>query len=132
MKLIFPLFIEIPRKKSPNKRFYLGLNPYRNTNFHTLNQAKVLWKEVVRESLEKRSGERSAPPYRFVYTIYPSSGRKFDLGNVLSIVQKFTDDALSESGIIPDDNYKIIPAIDYRFGAVDKENPRVELEILQW
>lgn len=70
------------------------------------------------------------PPYVFIYTIYPNSNRKFDLGNVCSIIQKFTDDALIELGIITDDSYKIIPNINYRFGGVDKENPRAELEII--
>ena len=48
---------------------------------------------------------------------------------MLSIVEKFTDDVLVEHGYLPDDSYKIIPAIDYRFGKIDKENPRVELEV---
>jgi len=69
------------------------------------------------------------PPYRFIYTAYPASNRKFDLGNLLSIIQKFTDDALIEINVITDDSYKVIPSIDYRFGQVDKENPRIELEI---
>jgi hypothetical protein len=68
-------------------------------------------------------------PYHFTYVAYPSSNRKFDLANVLSVVQKFTDDALIELGIIPDDCYKVIPEITYKFGGVDKVNPRAELVI---
>ena len=94
----------------------------------TLNQAKIAWKEIVKQSTAGKTIVDSSP-YNFTYTVFPATNRKFDLANVLSIVQKFTDDALIEFGFIPDDSYKIIPKIDYRFGKVDKENPRVELEI---
>jgi hypothetical protein len=128
MKIILPLCVCLPRKKTKDKIWILNLNSYRNTHFQTLNQAKVLWKEIVRVATEGMVNDASGP-YKFTYTVFPGSGRKFDLANVLSIVQKFTDDALIEFGFISDDSYKIIPKIDYRFGAVDKENPRVELEI---
>jgi len=128
MKLILPLFVDIPRKKLPAKRFYLGLNPYRNTHFHVLNAAKILWKDVV-TAAAIHATMPDKPPYSFTYTVYPSSNRKFDLGNVCSIIQKFTDDALIELGIITDDSYKVIPQVNYRFGRVDKENSRCELII---
>lgn len=98
-----------------------------------LNQAKIAWKDIVIYRIERsqiRCGELPHnPPYVFTYTVYPASNRKFDLSNVCSIIQKFTDDALIDYGIISDDSYKIIPQIHYRFGGVDKENPRCELEI---
>jgi hypothetical protein len=52
-----------------------------------------------------------------------------DLGNVLSVVQKFTEDALVELGLLTDDSYDIISKVEYGFGRVDRENPRVELTI---
>jgi hypothetical protein len=127
MKIILPLSVTLPRKKG-DRVWILNLNSYRNTHFHVLNQAKVLWKDVVFNAMLSDS-VLPTMPYRFTYTVYPGSNRKFDLANVLSIVQKFTDDALIEMGVIPDDSYKVIPAIDYRFGGVDKNNPRVELLI---
>lgn len=128
MKIILPLSVTIPRKTKADKVFILNLNVYRNCHHMTLNQAKIAWKEIVKQSTAGKTIVDSSP-FKFVYTVYPATGRKFDLANVLSIVQKFTDDALIEFGFIPDDSYKIIPKIDYRFGKVDKENPRVELEI---
>jgi Holliday junction resolvase RusA-like endonuclease len=104
-----------------------------------LNQAKGLYKEKVEQAYKEWLSESddnfyisTGTPFIFIYTIYPANNRKFDLANVLPIVQKFTDDALIELGIIKDDNHKIIPAINYRFGKVDKENPRVELEIEEY
>jgi len=43
--------------------------------------------------------------------------------------QKFILDGLVESGIIPNDNQKHIQGILHRF-AVDRKNPRVEVEIV--
>jgi hypothetical protein len=79
-----------------------------------------------------REKDQIDPPYLFTYTIFPANNRKFDLANVLPIIQKFTDDALIDLESISDDSYKVIPAINYRFGGVDKESPRVELEITEW
>jgi hypothetical protein len=138
MKLILPLSVTIPRKTKADRVWILNLNSYRNTHFQILNKAKEIYKEEVKRADEKRhegdtdfSSYYAMPnePYLFTYTVFPANNRKFDLANVLPIIQKFTDDALIEFGIISDDSYKVIQAIDYRFGGVDKENPRVELEI---
>lgn len=135
MKIILPFTVTIPRKKKEDKVFALNLNNFRNAHHFVMNQAKILWKDVVTISVAQ-SGHYSRgivelvdAPFTFTYTAYPASNRKFDLGNVLPAVQKFTDDALIEIGIIPDDSYKVIPAIEYRFGGIDKENPRIELVI---
>jgi len=128
MKIILPLSVTLPRKTKADKVFTLNLNIYRNCHHFVLNQAKIAWKDIVKQSMPQNMIV-DCSPFKFVYTVFPNSGRKFDLANVLSIVQKFTDDALIEFGVIPDDNYKVIPIIVYKFGKVDKENPRVELEI---
>jgi hypothetical protein len=129
MKLILPLSVTLPRKTRSDKVFILNLNTYRNTHYMTLNQAKVAWSNLIGDILTHRDSLPGTPPYRFVYTVFPSSNRKFDLSNVLSVIQKFTDDALINYGVISDDSYKVIPEIDYRFGQVDKANPRIELVI---
>lgn len=98
----------------------------------TNNQMKVLYKGYVSEAVEKSNESIGEPPYHFCYTVFPQNKREFDLGNVLPIVQKFTDDALIELGILPDDNYKIVREITYKFGGIDKDNPRAELEIVEF
>ena len=127
MKLILPLEVMIPRKTREDKKIILNLNIYRNAHHFTLNAAKKEMLEHVRQALP--GCEIPSLPFRFTYTIFPPTGRAFDLGNVCSIVQKFTDDALIELGIIKDDNMKIVKEVVYRFGVVDKENPRAELDI---
>jgi hypothetical protein len=138
MKIILPLSVTLPRKTKADKVFPLNLNIYRNAHYTVLNAAKIAYKGVVKERLDAIAignlaghlkWEPTSTPVRFTYTIFPGSNRAFDLANVCAIVQKFTDDALIELGVIKDDNYKIVRSIDYRFGAVDKLNPRAELDI---
>jgi len=126
MKIVLPFTVTIPRKTKDDKVFHLNLNIYRNSHHMTLAQAKILWKGCVNVP---EIVKLSPPPYRFTYTAFPETNRKWDLGNVLSIVQKFTDDALIECGVISDDSYKVIPVVVYQFGGIDKQNPRIELEI---
>jgi hypothetical protein len=95
----------------------------------TLNQAKVQYKDAVEAAARDSLGKMPAPPYRFNYVVYPGSNRAFDLANVLPVIQKFTDDALIELKLIPDDNHKVVSSIRYDIGAVDKEYPRAELTI---
>lgn len=129
-RLILPLSVVIPRKTKEDKVFILNLNIYRNTHHMTLNQAKVAYKEQVRDALSICDNPKLAEgPYKFTYTVFPATKRAFDLGNVLPIIQKFCDDALIDLGVIKDDNWNVVREIDYRFGEIDKENPRVELVI---
>lgn len=132
MKITLPLYVDLARKKGPPKRFYLGLNPYRNSHHMILNQTKVAYKELVLSAIKALPERRHDlySPFIFHYTIYPGSKRAFDLGNVLPIVGKFAEDALIELGVISDDSWKVIKEIRYSIGEVDKENPRAELEIL--
>lgn len=124
-----PLEVFIPRKTREDKKIIMNLNIYRNAHHMTLNAAKIEMKEHVRLALDNIGGLRTPPPYRFTYTIFPATGRAFDLGNVCSIIQKFTDDALIDLGVIKDDNYKIVNEVRYMFGAIDKVDPRAELMI---
>jgi hypothetical protein len=122
--------VTLPRKKKADRIWILNLNSYRNTHFQILNQAKIAWKSVVDNAL-RSVGYKCIydPPYRFTYTVFPATMRKFDVGNVCSIIDKFTADALQGCGFIADDNYKNIPEVVYRFGGIEKLNPRCELTI---
>jgi len=67
--------------------------------------------------------------FRFKYTITSANQRKFDIANMLSIIDKFACDALVKAQIIQDDDFKQIKEVVYRFGGVDKDDPRCELVI---
>lgn len=132
LTLRMPLWVILPRKTKADKKFALNLNVYRNSHYQILNNAKKTLKEILASNLMdlgiKDLGDLK-PPFCFTYTLYPPTRRLVDLGNVLSIVQKFCDDALIDLGLIEDDNYQILRKVIYEFGWIDKENPRAELRI---
>lgn len=66
-----------------------------------------------------------------IYTLYPKTKRLCDIGNILSIHDKYLCDALVEFGVLPEDNYNHIPKIQFQFGHIDKDNPRVEIKITE-
>lgn len=117
-----PLYVHVTKKK----KYYLNLNIYRNSHFHVLNKAKVLFQEEVSPLL------KDIPKLEHCYleyTYFPGSGKARDISNILSIVDKFFSDVLVANSIIDDDNYNIISGVHYLFGKVDKDNPRVEVRI---
>lgn len=128
MIISLPLSVEMPRKKGPSRIFPLNLNHYRNSHHMVLNNAKHIYKRYVYDAI--KGNHLGEPPFKCTYTIYPANKRKFDIGNICPIIAKFTEDALVEYGLIPDDNHRIIPISIYQFGEVDQENPRCELEII--
>lgn len=132
MILRLPLQVSITRKTRQDRIITLNLNTFRNLHFHVLNQAKIAWKGVVERSLADTRWSMPPAPYLFTYTVFPANLRAFDLGNVAPAIQKFTDDALQELGVIENDNIKFIKAINYRLGWVMKDNPHCELRIEEW
>lgn len=113
-------------QQSKTKKFYLNLNVYRNAHFHTLNKAKVEYKKLVKDQILLLP---KMDKIRVSYWLYPKTKRRTDLGNIISIHQKFFEDALVEFGIIPDDSYEHVIQSAMAFGELDKENPRVDIFI---
>ena|SRR3990167_7689083 len=124
MTLKLPLSVPVSR----NKTFILNLNNYRNAHFQVLDKAKKLYVDEVRAALpspvEKFTGQ-----VELTYTLFQPTNRRVDISNPLSVIDKFTCDALTSLGVIPDDSAKYIPVVIKVWGGVDKENPRAELEI---
>ena len=117
-----PLSVPIGKKDS----FSINLNTYRNAHFYQLNAAKIAFKEQIQSQID-------ALPLlgriEITYVLYPKTRRLCDVANICSIADKFFSDALTESGIIEDDNYMFLGKVEYLFGEIDKNNPRVEAQI---
>lgn len=123
-KVCVPYWVVLGKRKP--KRFYLNLNVYRNAHFQQLNNAKEVFHDLCKDRLAE------LPVFLKValtYTLYPQSLQLCDVPNICSIVDKFFEDSLVQLGKIPDDNYQIVKGVDFRFGEVDKFNPRVEVTI---
>lgn len=116
-------FVPLPIQLSKNnktKPWSLNLNIYRNTDYHSLNIYKRLF------SLEVMPLLKDLPEMSKIaieYKLYPQTSRKIDIGNVLTIVDKFFSDTLVESGKIPDDSFKHIVRITFTYGEPLKDNP---------
>lgn len=124
-ELSVPIRLEVGVVKK--KTYYLNLNGYRNWQFQLNNSLKKAFKIQVAEKVRELTPVTGA--CKITYTIYYPTRRLFDIDNIGSVVTKFTHDALVEFGILEDDNYKIVTEITYRFGGVDKDNPRCDIII---
>jgi hypothetical protein len=132
LTISLPLKLVVNKRTKKNVNYILNLNVYRNTHYRSLAKHKIDYKELVKKALAEAAGACPVdlkPPLRFTYTIYPQSRRKFDIANVCSVIQKFTDDALIDLGVIEDDNMTIVAEVNYRFGSVDQIKPRAVLKI---
>lgn len=133
MKLCLPLAVVLPRKKKKDLKFILNLNTYRNTHYHTLNEAKVAYVVEVAKALEAAqiaAGKAIPGLLELRYTLFPRTRQITDVANPCSIIDKFTCDALVHLGVLECDDFTKITRTVYCYGAVDKHAPRCELEII--
>jgi hypothetical protein len=127
MIIKLPLAVFLSRKTMPDKKCTINLNYYRNWKFFVSNQIKEVYKECLEDTLKNL---RFKGKITLIFTLYWGSKRRVDRSNVLSIQEKFFCDALTFYGCIADDNDNYIEETRYRTGEIDRENPRVEVEII--
>jgi len=125
VKFNLPLYVMLPRKTIKDKKFILNLNTYRNTHQMILGQAKHIYADIVKGI---------APPVYFncakvTMTYYHGNKRRVDKSNPLSVIEKFMCDALTDIGYWEDDDSMHVPITVFKWGGVDKDNPRCEVEI---
>lgn len=119
-----PLAISINSKR----QFILNLNNYRNAYFRTLNSAKINYKAFMKD----RILDQIPVPLEKIaiqYKVFKGDRRRFDIGNVTSIHQKFFEDAIVELGRLPDDRHENLPLTFDSFGGISANKPRVEITI---
>ena len=128
IKLTSPLFVMLPRKTMKDKKVHLNFNTMKNQHYLVYNQAKQLYKAEMAEQLK---GVKFEKPIDIKYTFYKGSNRRVDRNNFIFIIDKFFCDALTELGCIPDDNDDFIHCTHNYSGGLDRENPRVDIEIIE-
>lgn len=133
-KVILPIEIiyGFNKKKNKDSKFTINLNTYRQYGscFFIMNKVKQLFHEQVKEQIDNLPILKT--PIRCNYTVYKRDARAFDVNNVCAIADKFFMDALTEYKKLEDDNYKFYLGFgECNFGGIDKENPRVEVEIVE-
>tara|TARA_R110001606_G_scaffold108838_1_gene234058 strand:- start:4852 stop:5247 length:396 start_codon:yes stop_codon:yes gene_type:complete len=125
-KIISPLFVTLPRKTVKDKRIALNMNTYRNLHHRISNDAKKAYSEALREQLE---GLSIQTPVEVTYKVYKGSKRRLDKMNVISVVSKFLLDSITEYGCWEDDNDDYVKTETILPTELDRENPRVEINI---
>lgn len=128
IKIISPLFVDLPRKTMKDKRVYLNLNVYRNLNRFTNGDAKKIYCEDMEKQLK---GLKLKTPIVLTFTLYRKDKRKGDRANPLSICEKFFCDALTHWECIPNDTDEFILSTHYYTGEIDKTNSRCEITIIE-
>ena len=123
MKIDLPLEVYYSKKK----KFILNLNNYRNAHYRVLSISKRLYSENLVPRL--KGFDSFTEPVSLTYTYYARSNRRLDISNPCSIIDKFACDALVKAEILEDDSFKQIKEVVYKFGGVEKDNPRCELVI---
>ena len=129
MKMTVPTFVILPRKTKADKKIHLNINTYRNLNHMVNNQCKKVFYEAFRPELIKWKKEygylldynKSMFKMKLHYTITAANKRKFDVSNILSIVDKFAADCLVKEGFLVDDNWEYLSGAEYTFGGVTGE-----------
>lgn len=122
-KFILPIYgIAKPTKGSKNPA--LNVNWYRNVFYRDNNIAKAKFKKHIQYQLDKFDPIDGKVKIKYVY--YAARNNNPDLDNFVGTVKKYFQDALVESGLLPDDNINYIIGNSEDYGGIDKENPRVE------
>jgi len=125
MQFSVPLRVKV----SKNKHFILNMNNYRNTHHRVLSCAKRNFTDyVLNLDLPKKKFDR----LQVTYHIYPATNRRYDIMNVISVVDKFLMDALIKRGIIDDDSTKYVVMPKAVPCQVDRENPRIDVELAEF
>lgn len=129
MQLSIELPLSVPISR--NKRFILNINNYRNAHYQTLNKAKSNYNALVFHALQnsKQLNVRFNSPVVVEYLYYHPTKRNVDLCNPCSIIDKFACDAITHAGIWADDNCDIIKGVSFKWGGVDRVNPRCIMTI---
>lgn len=119
-----PLSIALTKKK----QFILNLNNYRNLHYRLLNQSKINYKLFLTKQIED-AFYYQIEQAGIIYKVFKGDNRRFDIGNICSVHQKYFEDAIVELGKLKDDKASIIPITAYLYGGINKDNPRVEIEV---
>lgn len=122
-----PLFVDLPRKTTKDKRIYINMNSYRNLHYLVNNQVKKMYLEAVREQLE---GVTIQTPVEITYKVYKKTSRRLDKLNVISVTGKYLLDAITELGCWPDDNDDYVKTETILPTELDRANSRVEVTII--
>lgn len=126
--LTSPLYVDLPRKKG-DKRIYFNLNTYRNLHYIVNNQAKIAYKDLMKEQIDKLP---KLNRISLEFVLHKSSNRKIDRHNICTVIEKYFMDALQEENKIDGDDDKFIIQEVYKTGETIKNRGYCEIIITNY
>ena len=126
IKLELPIYHTFQRKTKKDTKILVGMNWYRNAHFRNSNQVKQYYHKLIHSKVTQ--SQKLKNKYMVSYTLYPSNSN-CDLMNVVSVIDKFLNDALQDCGVVINDNIKFYKSMTATVKEVDKLNPRIEIII---
>ena len=126
IKIISPLYIDLPRVRTKYKRMYLNMNKYGNTNTFTNDETKKLYKKIMSKQLK---GVTIKTPCNIIYQVFRPTKTRLDKMNVIAVTSKYLLDAITELGCWEDDNDEFVKTETILPTEYDKGNGRVEIII---
>ena len=124
LKFTAPLYVEISGKKKT-----INLNYYRNWHRFIESKIKKEYQELIYSQLVNHKN-LIIGKCRLIFTLYKKNRVQRDKSNFLSIHEKYFCDSLVEYGVLLDDSDDFIESTFYSKSIVDKNNPRVEIEVI--
>jgi len=114
-----PIYVNMGKRKV--RKTYINMNKYRNWQFTLSNNIKKKFKEIIKKEFPKIKKKDIIQKYKLEYEIFLPTKLKRDIMNVGSIIDKFTNDALVEEGIVAEDNYTCLQEISFSYGGYDED-----------
>lgn len=109
---------DVPSKKNSRQCFV--------RNGHMMNIPSKRYSEWHSGALAQLRGVKQLnPPYRIYMKFWMKTNRRADLDNKMASIL----DALQDAMIIQDDCWQKLELVQATAGGIDKERPRVEIEI---
>ena len=128
ISLELPIYYTFTKKTKKDTKILVGMNWYRNAHFRNSNQIKKFYHELI--FLKVLKSQRIKGSYQVEYLLYPSNAN-CDLMNVVSVIDKFLNDALQDCGVVVNDNIKFYKSMTAGVKKIDKYNPRIEIKIIE-
>lgn len=117
VQIILPLSVNTTKSKTKKGNAIINMNNYRNWFSLKNNAIKIEYKKIIKaQNLPLNVGNG---PFLLEYTYFHGNRRKVDVANPVSIIDKFTCDALTETGFWPEDNIEFVKEVRYKWGGVD-------------
>lgn len=127
MIISMPLYFDMGisrRTKRPN-RYYINLNNYHNWHYQVRNNLKIKYQETMAPQVKGLLLGKTV----LNFVLHRGDKRKVDRANIFSIHEKFFCDGLVQHGCIRDDDDSCVESTHYYTGNIDKDNPRVDIEL---